>query len=118
MYASELNGKCLVLWQDLDRTEKEKIALSPENTVELKKLIVACKLGQKCQIPAKVPFECIGLIEGIKMFDVMKESLKLMKLYQGMNIEDLMTCFKHPLIRCAISDFCPKESIASSLPMA
>ena len=29
-----------------------------------------------------------------------------------------MNKFKHPLIKCLISDFCPKESAASSFPMA
>ena len=37
---------------------------------------------------------------------------------ENQDTEDLMNKFKHPLIKCLISDFCPKESAASSFPMA
>ena len=39
MYTSELGGEKITLWKDLGRTEKELIALSPEDEIEIKKLV-------------------------------------------------------------------------------
>jgi len=36
----------------------------------------------------------------------------------GKDTTDLMNCFKHPLIKCMISDFCTKDSLGYSFPMA
>jgi hypothetical protein len=48
----------------------------------------------------------------------MKDALKLFKEFKGMDTYDLMSRFKHPLIRCMISNFFTKESIGHSFPMA
>lgn len=118
MYTSELKGEKITLWKDIERTEKELIALSPEDAGEIKKLMRFCKMSECVQIPAEKPFEMLGLMDVIKMSIHMKNTMKIFKEYRGMDTNDLMNKFKHPLIRCMLSDFCTKESLASSFPMA
>ena len=118
MYTSELNGKRITLWDDLERTERELIALSPEDETEIKSLMHFAKLAEKVEIPANRPPELMGAFDGIKTALAMKNTLKLFQAYAGMDTEDLANRFKHPLIRCMISDFCPKQSAGSSFPMA
>lgn len=118
MYTSELNGQTLTLWQDIDRTQREMIDLSPEDEEAICKLLADCKLAMKVSIPAKMPNEMMGLVELIKMFKDSGGVLKLFKKYRGMNVEDLMAKFKHPLIQCLISDFVPSDSVAHGFPMA
>lgn len=47
MYTSELNGERITLWDDLERTERELIALSPEDETEIKSLMHFAKLAEK-----------------------------------------------------------------------
>lgn len=118
MYASELDGQRLTLWRDSRRTEREMLALSPADKEEIRKLMHFCRLAQKVQIPASVPSELMGPGDGLKMMLTMGAALKIFKAYEGMNVQDLMDRFSHPLIRCLISDFTPADSQASSFPMA
>lgn len=47
----------------------------------------------------------------------MKDTMKLFKEFAGKDTNDLINCFKHPLIKCMISDFCKKDSLGYSFPM-
>ena len=114
MYTSELDGKSISLWKDINKTKEELLALSPEDADEINKLIESCIVGAKVNIPAEKPPEMMNFIDVIKL----SKSMKILKLYEGMDTNDLMDKFKHPLIKCLISDFCPKESLANSFPMA
>lgn len=118
MYTSELNGERLTLWQDIDRTEREMITISPEDEVEIRKLMIDCRLAMGISVPAKMPHEVMGLGELMKMSKDSGEALKLFKQYKGMNVQDLMDKFKHPLIKCLISDFVPADSVAHGFVMA
>lgn len=118
MYTSELNGEKITLWKDLNRTEKELIALSPEDEIEINKLIKYVKMAEHVQIPADKPSEMMRVMDYIKLGISMKDTIKLIKELEGKDTTDLMNCFKHPLIKCMISDFCTKESLAQSFPMA
>jgi phytoene dehydrogenase-like protein len=108
MYISELNSDRLTLWKDIDRTEREMIALSPEDEVEIRKLIADCRKSEKVQIPAYKPSELLNFRDLFKMLITMGSALSIMKAYKGQDTTDLMNKFKHPLIRCMISDFCTK----------
>ncbi len=118
MYTSELNGESVTLWADIERTERELITLSPEDETEIKRLMHYAKLSEHIEIPSDKPTEMMGALDGIKMGLKMKNALKLFQAYAGMDTADLAARFKHPLIRCMISDFCPKDSAGSSFPMA
>lgn len=118
MYTSVLNGESLTLWQDIDRTEREMIAISPEDEAEIVKLMADCRLAMGISIPAKMPNEVMGFGELMKMSKDSGGALKIFKKYKGMNIQDLMDKFKHPLIKCLISDFVPSNTVAHGFPIA
>ena len=118
MYTSELGGEEITLWKDIDRTERELLELSPEDEQEIKKLMHFCRLGGKVRIPAEKPPEMQSALDGIRLMLTMVPALKIFKEYKGMDTRDLMERFQHPLIRCMISDFCTRESMASSFPLA
>lgn len=117
MYTSELNGEKITLWKDLERTEKELIDLSPEDEMEIKKLMKYVRIGEHAKIPADKPSEMMSAIDYIKLGSSMKDTMKLFKELEGKDTKDLMNCFKHPLIKCMLSDFCTKASLAYSFPM-
>ena len=118
MYTSTLNGESLSLYRDLEKTRQEMIKLSREDENEINELIKDVKIAMDVEIPAYKPMEFYGPIELLKMMRKQKNTFKLFKKYENQDTEDLMNKFKHPLIKCLISDFCPKESAASSFPMA
>lgn len=118
MYTSELQGERVTLWQDIDRTERELLALSPADADEIKKLMTLCRLSKTVEIPAEQPMDFYSLIEMLKFTASMKNTMRVFKACKNMDTQDLMNRFKHPLIRCMISDFCTKDSLASSFPMA
>lgn len=118
MYTSELNNQSLTLWKDIDRTEREMIELSPEDEVEIRKLMDNCRASRKVQIPARTPSEQMKLGDLLRMTFTMGAAMKLFKIYKGMDTQDLMNKFHHPLIQCLISDFCTKDSLAHSFPMS
>ena len=118
MYTSTLNGDSLYIYDDLEKTRQEMIALSKEDEEEINNLMEDVKTAMDVEIPAYKPMEFYGPIELLKMMKKQKNTFKLFKKYENQDTQDLMNKFKHPLIRCLISDFCPKESAASSFPMA
>lgn len=117
MYTSHLGGETLTLWQDIDRAEREMIALSPEDEPAIRELMADCRASMRVTIPAGMPSELM-CIRDIAALSKCGGSLKLMKKYKGMDVSDLMARFRHPLIGCAISDFTPACSTASGFPMA
>lgn len=117
MYTSELGGQKITLWSDSERTEQELIKLSPEDEVEIRNLMKCSRLSKNIEIPAKKPTELMSAFEMIKFLCSTRNALKLFKEFKGMDTNDLMNRFKHPLIRCMISDFCTKESLGYTFPM-
>ena len=118
MYRSELKGQSLTLWKDIDRTEREMLELSPEDGDEIRRLMQVCRQAQSVIIPAERPMEQWGIPYSLGMLASLKEMTPVLRAYPNMDTQDLMNRFKHPLIACLISDFCTKESAASSFPMA
>jgi len=118
MYVSEYNDQQITLWKDIDRTEQEMIDLSPEDEAEIRSLMDSCRRAKHIEIPAKLPEEQWGIVYATGMLGKSKGLFSLMTKYKGMNIEDLMARFNHPLIRCMLRDFCTKESPAYTFPMA
>jgi len=118
MYRSELDGESLTLWADIDRTEKELLALSPADADNIRWLMRLCRLGGSVMPPAEKPGEMWSFTDVIMMSAQMNKLVKLDKELAGMDTRDLAYRFSHPLIRAAITDFCPPESLANSFPMA
>ena len=99
MYTSELGEQRLTLWQDVDRTEREMIALSPGDKKEIRRLLRFCRSAQRVQIPADIPSELMGPRDGLRMLWSSSGALKIFRAFRGMNVQDLMERFSHPLIR-------------------
>lgn len=114
-YTSELDGKSASLWKDLDKTEKELLQISPEDSEEIHKLIKYTKLAESCSMPVEKPMDMLKpwdyIIIGMKMAGMPK----VMKEYGKISIEDLADRFKSPLIRTLLMDYFPKEYLAYCL---
>jgi phytoene dehydrogenase-like protein len=118
MYRSELNGEQITLWKDIERTRKELLELSPEDADEINDLMDYCTLAKKVVIPADKPSELMKPLDVLKLASSSRATIKVFQHYAKMDTADLMEKFHHPLIRCLLSDFCAKESMAYSFPMA
>lgn len=118
MYRSELGGEHITLWKDMERTRKELLKLSPEDAGEINDLMNMCKLAMKVEIPADKPPELMKPLDLTKLALTSRAAIKLFQHYNGMDTGDLMEKFRHPLIRCMLSDFCTKDSTASSFALA
>ncbi|AEV28244.1 phytoene dehydrogenase-like oxidoreductase [Sphaerochaeta pleomorpha str. Grapes] len=117
MYKSTLNGEFLTLYEDLEKTRKEWIALSPVDEEQINLLFSDCELGKRTVIPAGVPPEQLGAISGISLLIKSLMTFKLFHRYKGISTQDLIDRFHHPLIKACISDFCTPESMGYSFPM-
>lgn len=106
-FSAELNGEKITFWRDKERTRKELLALSPEDTEEINQLMDYVKLAETMQVPVKKPFDMMNPIEFMKMGMSMADMGKVMKTYGKMDIQDLAGRFQHPLIRHAMIDYMP-----------
>lgn len=118
MYTSELNGEKITLWKDIERTRQELLALSPRDKKEINHLMEYVELATHVEVPAEKPNEMWTAVDLIKMSGSVRKAVKLFKEFAGTDTQDLMDRFQHPLIKCMISDFCTRESLGYSFPMA
>ena len=106
-FSSKLNGQTLTFWRDKERTRKEMLELSPEDTEEINKLMRYVSMAESMTVPVEKPFDAMNLLDFMKLGISMKSMGKLMKEYGNMDINELAMHFKHPLIRRAIVDYMP-----------
>lgn len=114
-YSVELDGEKITLWRDLEKTEKEMLALSPIDEVEIKKFITYTKLAQSLEMPTDKPFDMMNPIDIIKLVKSMAGMSKVMKAYGKINIEEWEERFSHPLLKRVICDYMAKEYLAYTL---
>lgn len=113
-YTSYCKGGKATLWKDLGKTERELLALAPEDTAEIKKFIQHVRYAQSCVIPSKKPMDMMGVLDYIEMGKDMADMPKVMKEYGNINLEDLAARFSNPVIKALFTDYLPKEYIAYS----
>lgn len=118
MYISTLGEERIVLRRDIDRTEREMIALSPEDRKEIRRLFRDVRTGEKVTIPADLPPEMMGAMDGIRMIAKTRAALHLFSSYKGERVSDVAARFCHPLIRKMLSDFTPAETPGYNFAMA
>ena len=114
-YSSRAEGREVTLWNDLDKTEKELIAESPEDEEEIKKFIQHVRYAEDCVIPSIKPLDMMGIRDYIEMGKGMANMPKVMKEYGKINCFELGKRFKSPVIRKMMSDYLPGEYTAYSL---
>lgn len=107
LFSSELNGETLTFWRDKEKTRAEMLKLSPQDEQEINKLIDYTELAESMTVPTEKPFDCMNILELMKLGMSMKAMSKLMKEYGKIDINELAMRFKHPLIQRAISDYMP-----------
>ena len=113
-YTSTYNGQKATLWNDLERTEKELIALSPEDEEEIRKFIQNVEWSKQCLFPARKPMEMWGIKDYIEMGKNMADFPKVMKEFGKISLEEYSRRFKSPLLQKLMCDYLPKSYCAYS----
>ena len=113
-FTSTYNGQSVTLWNDLERTRKEMIAISPEDEEEINKFIEYTEYSKQCVFPAGKPMEMWGVKDYINMGKNMADFPKVMKEFGKLSLEDYAKRFKSPLLQKMICDYLPKEYTAYS----
>jgi phytoene dehydrogenase-like protein len=114
-YTVEHNGQQLTLWRDLNRTEREMLAISPEDEKEIHTFIENVRLAQSMQIPVEKPFYMMNLWDYVKLGRKMKNIGKVKKTYGTLTVEELAGKFKHPLIQSLMRDYLSKHFLSFAL---
>lgn len=113
-YTTVLEGQRVTLWKDLERTEAELLALSPEDEAEIKKFIQHVRYASECEMPAEKPMEAMSIKDYIRLGASMANMPKVTKEYGSIDLHDLAARFKHPVLKTLFTDYMPKEYVASS----
>ena len=65
-FTARLGDERATFWHDLDRTERELVALSPADADEVRRLIKHVRYAQCCDIPAEKPMDMMGPLDYLK----------------------------------------------------
>ncbi len=113
-YSSRLNGQEATLWNDLDRTERELIEISPEDKDEIQKFIEHVRYAESCTIPGEKPMDMMKVGDYIRMGKSMANMPKVMKEYGKCDLSGLAERFHSPLLKKLMTDYLPAEYTAYS----
>ena len=113
-YTSTYNGQKATLWNDLERTQRELIAVSPEDEEEIRKFIQNVEWSKQCLFPARKPMEMWGIKDYIEMGKNMADFPKVMKEFGKISLEEYSRRFKSPLLQKLMCDYLPKSYCAYS----
>ena len=113
-YSSSYQGQTVTLWNDLDKTQKELIAISPEDEDEIKKFIQNVEYSKQCLFPAGKPMEMWGIKDYIEMGKNMMDFPKVMKEFGKISLEEYAKRFHSPLLQKMICDYLPPSYAAYS----
>ena len=113
-FTSSYNGQNATLWNDLKKTEKELIEISPEDEAEIRKFIEYVEYSKQCIFPAGKPMEMWGIKDYVQMGATMKDFPKVMKEFGKISLDDYSKRFKSPILQRMICDYLPKEYCAYS----
>lgn len=113
-FACRVGDKQCVLWNDLDKTEKELIAVAPEDEAEIHKLIQHIRYAQECQIPSKKPMDMMNIGEFIKLGMSMANMPKVTKNYGKISLAGLADRFHSPVIKALLNNYMPNSYTAYS----
>lgn len=113
-YTSESGGTRVTLWKDLEKTQQELCALSPEDSEEIRKFIEHVRYATTCEMPAKKPMDVWNPMDYLRMGATMRDMPKVMKEYGSIDLHELAERFHHPALQALFSDYMPKDYVASS----
>lgn len=113
-YTSRFGGQEVTLWKNLDRTERELLALSPEDEEEIKKLIQHVRYAESCVLPVEKPMDMMKIGDYIEMGKSMANMPKVMKEYGKIDLKELGARFRSPILRKLMTDYLPADYTAYS----
>ena len=108
-YSTISNGVTATLWNDLERTKRELIEISPEDKEEIEKFIEYVEYSKQCLFPANKPMEMWGVKDYINMGKNMADFPKVMKEFGKLSLEEYSKRFKSPILQKLMCDYLPKE---------
>lgn len=114
-YTSTCNGQKVTLWNNLEKTRNELLAISPDDKYEINKFIEYVKYATQCHLPAKKPMEMWNLKDYILTGKNMMDFPKVLKEFGKVSLEDYSKRFKHPLLQKMMCDYLPKSYCTYSL---
>ena len=113
-FTSTYKGQSVTLWNDLERTQRELIAASPEDEEEIRHFIKSVEISKQCVVPASKPMEMWKFKDYINMGASMKDFPQVMKEFGKISLEDYSKRFRSPLLKKMICDYLPKQYVAYS----
>ena len=108
-YSTISNGVTATLWNDLERTKRELIEISPEDKEEIEMFIEYVEYSKQCLFPANKPMEMWGVKDYINMGKNMADFPKVMKEFGKLSLEEYSKRFKSPILQKLMCDYLPKE---------
>ena len=113
-YTTKVGDKSVILWRDLDRTQKELLSFAPEDEREIKRFITHVKYAECCEMPADKPMDLMNISDYIKMGKTMADMPKVIKAYGKISVLEMASAFKNPVLRAMLTDYVPGDYPASS----
>lgn len=113
-FTSTYEGKTATLWNDLQRTQDELIAVAPEDEEEIRHFIESVEISKQCLFPAGKPMEMWGIKDYIEMGKGMADFPKVMKEFGKITIEEYSKRFKSVLLQKLMCDYIPASYCAYS----
>ena len=114
-YSTCHEGKCVTLWNDLERTERELIEAAPEDEEEIRHFIQSVEYSKQCLIPGAKPMEMWGIRDYLAMGKNMADFPKVMKEFGKISLAEYSRRFRSPLMQKLVCDYLPKEYTTYSL---
>ena len=113
----EFNEGRLTIWRDIDKFEKDLLAISPEDEPTIKKLIGDVKKLNKIVVPAEKPMYMMNPIELTKLTLSMKDGIAISEELSKISCEEYASRFKHPLLKKTFSRMVPVGYSATAILM-
>lgn len=113
----EFNEGRVIIWRDIDKLEKDLLAISPEDESLIKELINDTKKLHKIVIPADKPMYMMNPLELAKVTLSMNDAVAITDKLNKISCEKYASRFKHPLLQKTFSFMMPKEYSATALIM-
>ncbi|MCQ2521280.1 MAG: FAD-dependent oxidoreductase [Lachnospiraceae bacterium] len=108
-YSSELNGETITLWRDIDRTEREMLAISPEDKKEIHKFIECTKIAAGLSLPGEGVLHRKDSQEEFHGSNSTLDTILSIFRFLRPNLESIIKHFKHPLLQKVFTDFMAKD---------
>jgi phytoene dehydrogenase-like protein len=100
-------GQTITLWKDLDRLERELVALSPEDARHIRELIKAVRAVQSMPVPAKLPVDMLPIRELLKLLVSMKGAGAVMNRFGKLTCPEYAERYKNPALRAFFASRMP-----------